>query len=164
MNRPLAAALAASAMVLAGATPALASARPAVVHHPKVSAETLMTNRPDSGGNGDWAHDQFTRKVTIEQQTPTATINCSTTATQCFEIAGANFPTNRGGLCEKGLSAAELLSHPDRLTTPLVRDARNDGAPTQVGLESRMSPSTLLRTRKVPLPSVLISLLRSPRR
>src|SRR6195952_337394 len=43
-----------------------------------------------------------------------------------FEIAGANFPTNRGGLCEKGLSAAELLSHPDRLTTPLVRDARNE--------------------------------------
>ena len=43
-----------------------------------------------------------------------------------FEVAGANFPTNRGGLCEKGLSAAELLSHPDRLTTPLVRDARNE--------------------------------------
>jgi assimilatory nitrate reductase catalytic subunit len=43
-----------------------------------------------------------------------------------FAIEGANFPTNRGGLCEKGLSAAELLSHPDRLTTPLVRDARNE--------------------------------------
>ncbi|MEJ2888768.1 molybdopterin oxidoreductase family protein [Actinomycetospora aeridis] len=42
-----------------------------------------------------------------------------------LEVAGAAFPTNRGGLCEKGLSSAELLAHPDRLTTPLVRDARN---------------------------------------
>ncbi|MEU5671472.1 molybdopterin oxidoreductase family protein [Micromonospora sp. NPDC047753] len=33
------------------------------------------------------------------------------------------FPTNRGGLCQKGWTAAELLDHPDRLTTPLVRDA-----------------------------------------
>lgn len=29
---------------------------------------------------------------------------------------GRELPTNRGGLCEKGLSAAELLGHPDRLT------------------------------------------------
>jgi len=39
-----------------------------------------------------------------------------------FAVEGANFPTNRGGLCEKGLSSAELLAHPDRLTLPLVRD------------------------------------------
>ncbi|MEU6078663.1 molybdopterin oxidoreductase family protein [Micromonospora sp. NPDC047074] len=32
------------------------------------------------------------------------------------------FPTNRGGLCQKGWTAAELLDHPDRLTTPLLRD------------------------------------------
>jgi assimilatory nitrate reductase catalytic subunit len=43
-----------------------------------------------------------------------------------YEVAGANFPTNRGGLCEKGLSSAELLAHPDRLTTPLVRDHRDE--------------------------------------
>ncbi|MDG4831225.1 molybdopterin oxidoreductase family protein [Solwaraspora sp. WMMD1047] len=36
-------------------------------------------------------------------------------------IEPAEFPTNRGGLCAKGWSAAELLDHPDRLTTPLVR-------------------------------------------
>ncbi|OBJ50517.1 molybdopterin oxidoreductase family protein [Mycobacterium sp. 1423905.2] len=36
-----------------------------------------------------------------------------------------DFPTNRGGLCAKGWTAAELLSHPDRLTGPLVRDDRN---------------------------------------
>src|SRR6201999_3332039 len=43
-----------------------------------------------------------------------------------FRVEGANFPTNRGGLCEKGLNAAELLTHPDRLTTPLVRDRREE--------------------------------------
>jgi assimilatory nitrate reductase catalytic subunit len=38
-----------------------------------------------------------------------------------------DFPTNRGGLCAKGWTAADLLTHPDRLTSPLVRDER--GAP-----------------------------------
>ncbi|WP_406078268.1 molybdopterin oxidoreductase family protein [Micromonospora sp. NBC_00858] len=32
------------------------------------------------------------------------------------------FPTNRGGLCQKGWTAADLLDHPERLTTPLLRD------------------------------------------
>src|SRR4051794_11155939 len=32
-----------------------------------------------------------------------------------------DFPTNRGGLCQKGWTAAEVLRAPDRLTTPLVR-------------------------------------------
>ncbi|MEU1641878.1 molybdopterin oxidoreductase family protein [Micromonospora zamorensis] len=32
------------------------------------------------------------------------------------------FPTNRGGLCQKGWTAAELLDHPERLTTPLLPD------------------------------------------
>ncbi|WP_442853584.1 molybdopterin oxidoreductase family protein, partial [Arthrobacter sp. RIT-PI-e] len=36
-------------------------------------------------------------------------------------ITGRDFPTNRGGLCRKGWSAAELLKHPDRLTAPLLR-------------------------------------------
>ncbi len=37
--------------------------------------------------------------------------------------AQPDFPTNLGGLCAKGWTAAELLGHPERLTTPLVRDA-----------------------------------------
>lgn len=36
-------------------------------------------------------------------------------------VAGRQFPTNRGGLCQKGWTSAELLRHPDRLTAPLVR-------------------------------------------
>lgn len=35
------------------------------------------------------------------------------------------FPTNKGGLCKKGWTAAELLGHRDRLTEPLVRDRRD---------------------------------------
>ncbi|TFV50350.1 molybdopterin oxidoreductase family protein [Blastococcus sp. TF02A-35] len=37
-----------------------------------------------------------------------------------------DFPTNRGGLCSKGWSSAELLDHPERLTRPLVRAVPGD--------------------------------------
>jgi assimilatory nitrate reductase catalytic subunit len=41
-----------------------------------------------------------------------------------IELTGRDHPVNRGGLCIKGVTAAELLDHPDRLTAPLVRDRR----------------------------------------
>ncbi|MEU5723198.1 molybdopterin oxidoreductase family protein [Micromonospora sp. NPDC047738] len=44
-----------------------------------------------------------------------------------IEVVPRDFPTNRGGLCQKGWTAAELLDHPDRLATPLLRD--RPGAP-----------------------------------
>lgn len=37
-----------------------------------------------------------------------------------------DFPTNLGGLCAKGWTAAELLDHPQRLTEPMVRDVRGE--------------------------------------
>jgi assimilatory nitrate reductase catalytic subunit len=37
-------------------------------------------------------------------------------------VSGRQFPTNRGGLCHKGWTAAALLDSPHRLTTPLVRE------------------------------------------
>ena len=41
-----------------------------------------------------------------------------------------DFPVNRGGLCAKGWTAAELLDHPDRLRSPLVRaDPGDRGSP-----------------------------------
>lgn len=42
-----------------------------------------------------------------------------------WTVAGRDFPTNRGGLCQKGWTAAELLTNPDRLRTPLIRDSRS---------------------------------------
>ncbi|MEV4480786.1 molybdopterin oxidoreductase family protein [Micromonospora coxensis] len=45
------------------------------------------------------------------------------------EVLPRQFPTNRGGLCQKGWTAAELLDHPERLTTPLLRDASGELRP-----------------------------------
>src|SRR5215211_7871249 len=41
-------------------------------------------------------------------------------------VAPRDFPTNRGRLCQKGWTAANLLAHPERLTTPLMRDRKGD--------------------------------------
>lgn len=41
-----------------------------------------------------------------------------------WSVIERDFPTNRGGLCQKGWTAAELLRSPDRLRSPLVRDTR----------------------------------------
>jgi assimilatory nitrate reductase catalytic subunit len=43
-----------------------------------------------------------------------------------WQVAARDFPTNKGGLCRKGWTAAELLDAPDRLTTPLVRGNRDE--------------------------------------
>ncbi|WP_138443673.1 molybdopterin oxidoreductase family protein [Sinomonas susongensis] len=39
-----------------------------------------------------------------------------------LEVTGRDFPANRGALCRKGWTSAELLRHPERLVEPLVRD------------------------------------------
>ncbi|TDC57657.1 nitrite reductase [Micromonospora sp. KC207] len=57
---------------------------------------------------------------------PYCALQCGMTLREAggrVEVLARQFPTNRGGLCQKGWTAAELLDHPDRLTTPLVRDA-----------------------------------------
>ncbi|WP_067830046.1 molybdopterin oxidoreductase family protein [Actinomadura kijaniata] len=75
---------------------------------------------------------------------PTATprstaTHCPYCALQCgMRLDGAgpltvtprdDVPANRGGLCQKGWTAAELLTVPDRITTPLMRARR--GAPLE---------------------------------
>ena len=42
-----------------------------------------------------------------------------------LQVAARDFPTNKGGLCRKGWTAASLLTAPDRLTTPLARATRD---------------------------------------
>jgi len=44
-------------------------------------------------------------------------------------IAGRAFPTNRGGLCKKGWTAAELLGSADRIREPMRRQADGSFAP-----------------------------------
>jgi assimilatory nitrate reductase catalytic subunit len=43
-----------------------------------------------------------------------------------LEVGARDFPTNRGGLCQKGWTAAHLLSPGERLTTPLMRESRDE--------------------------------------
>jgi assimilatory nitrate reductase catalytic subunit len=43
-----------------------------------------------------------------------------------MEVEARDFPTNRGGLCRKGWTAAELLDSPERLREPLLRDSRTE--------------------------------------
>ncbi|SDT07705.1 assimilatory nitrate reductase (NADH) alpha subunit apoprotein [Pseudarthrobacter equi] len=38
-----------------------------------------------------------------------------------LEVQGRDFPTNRGGLCRKGWTSANLLNHPGRITEPLLK-------------------------------------------
>lgn len=40
------------------------------------------------------------------------------------KVIARDFPTNKGGLCRKGWTAASLLHAPDRLTSPMMRDTK----------------------------------------
>jgi NAD(P)H-dependent nitrite reductase large subunit len=62
-----------------------------------------------------------------------STTHCPYCALQCSMHIGrgegritidgnVRFPVNKGGLCVKGWAAAGTLDHPERLTTPLIRD------------------------------------------
>ena len=42
-----------------------------------------------------------------------------------WSVKARDFPTNKGGLCRKGWTAGHLLTHPDRLTTPLMRSDKS---------------------------------------
>ncbi len=66
--------------------------------------------------------------------TPTTRVatHCPYCALQCGQwvdgrgdVDGREFPTNRGGLCQKGWTSGSLLTHPERLTTPLMRGSRS---------------------------------------
>lgn len=60
---------------------------------------------------------QCAMTITHETAAGTAPATPGGTAT----VTGRSFPTNRGGLCQKGWTSAELLRNPNRLTAPLVR-------------------------------------------
>ena len=46
-----------------------------------------------------------------------------------LQISGRDFPTNRGGLCKKGWTAAELISSTQRILEPMIRQADDTFAP-----------------------------------
>src|SRR6185312_13778787 len=70
----------------------------------------------------------------------TTSTHCPYCALQCAQsltphagttvrVEGRDFPTNRGGLCQKGWTSGALLGAPDRLTTPLLRGPGGDLEP-----------------------------------
>src|SRR3954463_16256199 len=66
---------------------------------------------------------------TTDTHCPYCSLQCGMTLTAGDRPAGlvpTDFPTNRGGMCSKGWSSAELLDHPERLTRPLVRAVPGD--------------------------------------
>lgn len=61
----------------------------------------------------------------VETHCPYCALQCAMTLTPGpggVEVAPRPFPTSGGGLCRKGWTSAAVLSAPDRLTTPLLRD------------------------------------------
>jgi assimilatory nitrate reductase catalytic subunit len=52
-------------------------------------------------------------------------MNLSSSRDSSWFVSQRHFPTNRGGLCQKGWTAAALLASEDRLRAPLVRDRRD---------------------------------------
>lgn len=67
---------------------------------------------------------------------PYCALQCGMTVGPDMAVAPRDFPTNRGGLCQKGWTSAALLRHPQRLTTPLLRDAQ--GELKQVGWDEAL--------------------------
>lgn len=65
--------------------------------------------------------------ASVETHCPYCALQCGMTLVRrdrSWRIETRDFPTNKGGLCRKGWTAAALLDSPDRLRAPLVRDGR----------------------------------------
>lgn len=63
-------------------------------------------------------------QASVDTHCPYCALQCAMTLTlrtdRSVEVQGRDFPVNEGGLCQKGWLSAELLSSPQRLTTPLL--------------------------------------------
>lgn len=57
---------------------------------------------------------------------PYCALQCGMTVDGAGQVGARAFPTNRGGLCQKGWTAGELLASAQRLTAPLARDHRDE--------------------------------------
>ncbi|MGN7248422.1 molybdopterin oxidoreductase family protein [Janibacter anophelis] len=69
----------------------------------------------------------------VDSHCPYCALQCAMTMEpvgQRVEVTARDFPTNRGGMCRKGWTSAEVLRAPDRLTTPLVRGTDGELHPT----------------------------------
>jgi len=96
----------------------------------------------------------------MESVSTAVSTHCPYCALQCgmdlacdgdrIEVAGnRKFPVNEGGLCLKGWSAAETLRHPDRLLSPLARNAEGALEPVswEIAIERIASAMRSTQTR-----------------
>src|ERR1700760_3201074 len=63
-----------------------------------------------------------------ETHCPYCALQCGMTlhpdASGALSVEARDFPTNRGKMCPKGWTSAELLTHPERLRAPLLREKK----------------------------------------
>ena len=67
--------------------------------------------------------------TTTDTHCPYCALQCAmrlTVEDGAVTVEPRDFPTNLGGLCQKGWTSASLLTTPDRITAPLVRDASGE--------------------------------------
>lgn len=63
------------------------------------------------------------------------------------DVAGRDFPTNRGGLCRKGWTSASLLNHPGRVTEPLLKGPDGVHRPVSWDEALMLAASAVKQTR-----------------
>lgn len=75
--------------------------------------------------------------TTVDSHCPYCALQCGMSLTRPradgappLEVRPRDFPTNRGGLCQKGWTSAAVLGVSDRLVTPLVRGTSGELEPT----------------------------------
>jgi assimilatory nitrate reductase catalytic subunit len=65
--------------------------------------------------------------ATFETHCPYCALQCGMTlerAENKLTVLARDFPTNQGQLCPKGWTSTELLDHPERLRSPLIREKK----------------------------------------
>ncbi|SFU15426.1 molybdopterin oxidoreductase family protein [Arthrobacter sp. ov118] len=78
---------------------------------------------------------------------PAAAAAAPAPAGPLLEVSGRDFPTNRGGLCRKGWTSASLLSHPGRVTEPMLKDADGVHRPVSWDEALRLITAAVKETR-----------------
>ncbi|HLK88942.1 MAG TPA: molybdopterin oxidoreductase family protein [Polyangia bacterium] len=69
-------------------------------------------------------------QLQIRTHCPYCAFQCGMTVSPALEVRpDETFPVNRGQMCIKGFTSAELLDHRERITTPLLRGADGRLAP-----------------------------------
>jgi len=83
----------------------------------------LSTGKPHTAEE----REPHARAIAVATHCPYCSLQCGMQLAPTLEVTPTAFPTNRGTMCQKGWTAGTLLRHPERLTTPLVRDRRGAG-------------------------------------